>query len=177
MSEFLEVLDLSLQENLKTLALGVQNFFVKNHFSLAVAESITGGGFCSALTQNPGSSQYLKGGVVCYSPQAKISLVGILAKSIAEEGAVSKRVTEELAQGIRKRLKATVGLAITGVAGPDTGQYPNLGAPGDVWVVVSLPQRDIVKDLHLSGNRAEIIQETIKISLRILLIASKNLKS
>jgi nicotinamide-nucleotide amidase len=89
--------------------------------SLAVAESCTSGLLAGRITRVPGSSAYFLGGALCYSDEVKTSLCGVPREMLAAHGAVSPQVAETLAQGIRSRLGASVGLSVTGIAGPGGG--------------------------------------------------------
>jgi nicotinamide-nucleotide amidase len=89
--------------------------------SLSVAESCTGGGLGARITEIPGSSAYFMGGVIAYDNQVKVNLLGVDPTLLAEEGAVSATVAEQMAAGVRERLQTTWGLSITGIAGPDGG--------------------------------------------------------
>jgi nicotinamide-nucleotide amidase len=88
---------------------------------LAVAESCTGGLIGHRITQVPGSSAYLDRVAVCYSNRAKVELLGVPEELIRRHGAVSKPVAAAMARGIRLRSRASVGLSVTGIAGPDGG--------------------------------------------------------
>jgi nicotinamide-nucleotide amidase len=90
-------------------------------FTIAVAESCTGGLLASRLTDVPGSSSYVDRGVVCYSNRAKTDLADVPVSIIAEHGAVSEPVAKAMADGIRRRAGANVGVGITGIAGPGGG--------------------------------------------------------
>src|SRR4029079_18096376 len=90
-------------------------------FTLAVAESCTGGLIAQRLTSVPGSSKYFTEGVVTYSNEAKVRLLGVDKKMILEFGAVSQQVARDMARGVRHRAKTDFGLAVTGIAGPDGG--------------------------------------------------------
>jgi nicotinamide-nucleotide amidase len=89
--------------------------------TLAVAESCSSGMLGTRITRVPGSSDYFRGGVLCYSNDAKVSLCGVPASLLCNAGAVSAEVAEALAQGIRSALGCSVGVAITGIAGPGGG--------------------------------------------------------
>ncbi len=89
--------------------------------TLAVAESCTGGMVAERITSVPGSSRSFLGGVVVYSNDLKIGLAGVAAELIAQHGAVSEEVARALAEGVRRRTGATIGLGITGIAGPTGG--------------------------------------------------------
>lgn len=92
-----------------------------NQATVATAESCTGGLLAERLTRVPGSSSYFLGGVVCYSNDLKTAWADVPAELIESKGAVSPEVAEALAQGIRRRIGATLGIGITGIAGPSGG--------------------------------------------------------
>lgn len=89
--------------------------------TLSVAESCTGGGLGQMLTEISGSSEYFWGGVISYDNSVKVNLLGVNAEDLAQFGAVSSIVAEQMAVGVLERLKTTWGLSITGVAGPGGG--------------------------------------------------------
>ena len=92
-----------------------------NHATLATAESCTGGLLAERLTRIPGSSTYFLGGVVCYSNNLKTAWADVPAALIESKGAVSAEVARALAEGIRRSTGATLGIGITGIAGPGGG--------------------------------------------------------
>lgn len=127
-------------------------------WSIAVAESLTGGLVCAALVDVPGASANLRGGVVSYATDLKGTLLGVDAGLLAARGAVDPEVARQMADGVRARLGADVGLATTGVAGPD----PQDGhPPGTVHVAVATPDDVTVRSLQLSGDRAAIRAGTV----------------
>lgn len=89
--------------------------------TLSVAESCTGGGLGQLITTIPGSSQWFWGGAIAYDNRVKQSLLNVSAETLAESGAVSAAVAEQMAIGIQQRLGTTWGISITGIAGPDGG--------------------------------------------------------
>jgi nicotinamide-nucleotide amidase len=89
--------------------------------SIAVAESCTGGLIGNRLTNVPGSSAYMKGGVIAYADEVKQRSLGVRAETLTTHGAVSEETAVEMAHGVRRALGADLGLAVTGVAGPDGG--------------------------------------------------------
>jgi nicotinamide-nucleotide amidase len=99
----------------------VANLLIENHATIAVAESCTGGLLAERLTSVAGSSAYFVGGAVVYSNELKTSMAGVPAELIEAKGAVSAEVAAALASGIRKRTGATLGLGVTGIAGPGGG--------------------------------------------------------
>ncbi len=90
-------------------------------YSIAIAESCTGGLLSGRITEVPGSSDYFKEGIVSYSNEAKIDLLGVPNRLIEKHGAVSPEVAEAMAIGIRRRARSTIGIGVTGIAGPGGG--------------------------------------------------------
>jgi PncC family amidohydrolase len=107
--------------DLVSLARQVQDRCLAAGLHLAVAESCTGGLVEHAITEVPGSSEYLLGGVVSYADAAKADLLGVDRASLGRHGAVSAQVAVAMAEGVRARLGADLGLAVTGIAGPGGG--------------------------------------------------------
>jgi nicotinamide-nucleotide amidase len=108
-------------EGFGSLPESVGALLTQRGLTLAVAESCTGGLAAELLTRTPGSSRHFLGGVVVYANQAKTELLGVPAALLAAHGAVSAEVARAMAEGVRRRLGADIGLAFTGVAGPDGG--------------------------------------------------------
>ena len=108
--------------NNETLASIVLEILRKNNETLALAESCTGGGLSAALTAIPGSSDVFLGGIVAYSNLAKQELLGVSKQIISKNGAVSSEVVEAMAEGVKKRFKATWTIATSGIAGPTGGE-------------------------------------------------------
>jgi nicotinamide-nucleotide amidase len=126
LGELISRMTIALGENListcgETIEQVVSRILIENQATIAVAESCTGGLLAERLTSISGSSVYFLGGVVCYSNQLKTQLVGVHAELIEAKGAVSSEVALALADGIRKQTGATIGVGITGVAGPTGG--------------------------------------------------------
>ncbi len=99
----------------------VGRLLVERSLTLAIAESCTGGLAAELMTRLPGSSRYFLGGAVVYANASKTALLGVPAELIASHGAVSGEVARAMAEGVRERLGADLGLAFTGIAGPDGG--------------------------------------------------------
>jgi len=126
LDEMVERIVLALGENIfttagETLEEVVARDLNRNHTTIAVAESCTGGLLAERLTSIPGSSSYFLGGVVCYSNDLKSAWVDVPGELIQAKGAVSTEVALALAEGIRRRSGSTFGLGVTGVAGPGGG--------------------------------------------------------
>ncbi len=121
-----------------------------------MAESCTGGLLAERLTSLPGSSAYFVGGVVCYSNEMKTSMVGVPAELIESKGAVSAEVALALASGIRKRTGATLGLGVTGIAGP-SGATPEKPV-GLVHISIADERGPRETMIQLPGDRERIRQ-------------------
>jgi nicotinamide-nucleotide amidase len=106
-------------------------------FHIALAESCTGGLATSRLTDVPGSSSYVDRAVVAYSNEAKMDLLGVPGEVLSSEGAVSEPVARLMAEGVRRRSGADIGVGITGVAGPGGGS--DVKPVGTVWIAVAGP--------------------------------------
>ncbi len=105
----------------KTLEEVLGIFLQMHQGTLAVAESCTGGWISKRITDIPGCSQYFLGGMVTYSNQSKIDLLGVDPEILRQHGAVSAQVAEQMADGVRRRFGSTYGLSVTGIAGPTGG--------------------------------------------------------
>jgi len=133
----------------------IVGYFLQMHgATLAVAESCTGGMLAQRLTSVSGSSRYFLGGAVVYSNELKTELAGVPPQLIAEHGAVSREVAIALADGIRKRTKATFGIGVTGIAGPTGG---TLEKPvGLVFIALSDGNEPEVLERRMPGDRERI---------------------
>lgn len=117
--------------------------------TVAVAESCTGGGLGQFLTTISGSSAYFRGGIISYDNQVKVELLGVNPDDLAQQGAVSDRVAQQMAAGVRERLKTAWGLSITGIAGPDGGTEAK--PVGLVYIGIAGPDRQVESHCHLFG--------------------------
>ncbi len=122
--------------------------------TLAVAESCTGGLVAQRITSVPGSSRSFLGGAVVYSDELKTMFAGVPPELIAEHGAVSEDVARALANGIRQRTGATIGVGITGIAGPSGGTEAK--PVGLVYIAVSDAQRTDVLERTFRGQRERV---------------------
>ena len=133
--------------------------------TVAVAESLTGGLVCAALTEVAGASVVVRGAVVAYASDLKAQVLGVDEALLAQAVAVDPGVAEQMAAGVRSLTGATYGLATTGVAGPD----PADGKPvGMVYVAMVGPGSSRVCELVLSGDRAAIRAQTVRAALMLL---------
>ena len=120
-------------------------------FTLAVAESCTGGLIAQRLTSVPGSSKYFIESCVTYSNESKVRLLGVDKKLIKEFGAVSQQVARDMARGVRHRAKTDFGLAVTGIAGPDGGTAEK--PVGLVYIALADDAHTEHRKLTIPGDR------------------------
>lgn len=121
--------------------------------SIAAAESLTGGALASELVDVPGASTVFRGAIVAYATDLKASVLGVDADLLARVGAVHPTVAEQMATGVARIAHASVGIATTGVAGPE----PQDGQPvGTVYVATSVGPATYLRRLEIAGDRATV---------------------
>lgn len=131
--------------------------------TIAVAESCTGGLLGARLTEVPGSSRVVLGGVIAYANSVKEQELGVTAEDIAEHGAVSEPVAVQMARGVRSLTGATIGVGITGVAGPDGGTPDK--PVGTVWIAVDIRGTVLASRAIYIGDRQEIRYRASQVAL------------
>jgi nicotinamide-nucleotide amidase len=136
----------------------VAKLLIESKQTIATAESCTGGLLAHSLTQYAGSSQYFLGTVVSYSNASKTDLLGVDANIIAQKGAVSEEVVKQMAISVREKFKADIGVATTGVAGPDGGSPEK--PVGTIWIAYADKNGVQTKLLTLTKNRLMNINMT-----------------
>lgn len=143
--------------------------------TLAVAESCTGGMVCERLTRVPGSSRFLKFGVVAYSEEAKRTQIEVRDETLASWGAVSRDTAAEMAEGVRRKCNADFGLGITGIAGPDGGT--EMTPKGTVWI--GLATRKGVESVHMlfPGERQMVRLLASQLALNTLRLKIREMRS
>ncbi len=143
------------------------DLLVERELSVAVAESCTGGLLGAALTSFPGASGSLVGGVIAYSNEVKMALLGVPEAMLEEHGAVSEPVARALAEGVRGLLGADFGAGVTGVAGPTAEGSDK--PPGLVYVAVAGPGEGEMRVVRLTedrgreGNRAAAVHAALQL--------------
>ena len=138
----------------------------ERRLKVAVAESCTGGLLTSRLTDVPGSSAYVDRSEVCYSNQAKIDSLGVPAALIAAHGAVSEPVARAMAEGIRAKASADVGMGVTGIAGPDGGTPEKPVGTVAIAVLVGADAR--VRTFQFVGAREMVKFQSAQAALNML---------
>jgi nicotinamide-nucleotide amidase len=131
--------------------------------TLAVAESCTAGMLGMHITRVPGSSSYFMGGILCYSNQAKVELCGVSHELLEKHGAVSAEVAEAMALGVRNSLHSSIGLSITGIAGPGGGSPEK--PVGLVYIGVSDGKRTENRHRIMPGDRESIRERSTYLAL------------
>ncbi|HXP99403.1 MAG TPA: competence/damage-inducible protein A [Solirubrobacteraceae bacterium] len=135
--------------------------------TVAVAESCTGGLLLGRLTNPPGASAYVLGGIVVYSNDAKVTQAGVDPLTIEQHGAVSEQVAKQLATGARTRLATDIGIGVTGIAGPGGGSEEK--PVGLVWFSVEGPDnKGITRSVRLPGGRADVRERAALVSMHLL---------
>lgn len=137
--------------NKDSLAGVTGQLLAKGKLTLGIAESCTGGNIAHMFTENPGSSVYLKGGIVAYSNEVKEALLHVQATTLEAHGAVSREVALEMAQGAMDALQTDYAIATTGIAGPDGGSEEK--PVGTVWIAVVSKQSQTVHCYNFAHNR------------------------
>lgn len=135
--------------------------------TLSLAESCTGGLVAERLTEVPGSSDYFLGGIVSYSNEAKVDLLGVSPSTIESHGAVSEETAREMAEGARRQFGSDCALAITGIAGPEGGTPEK--PVGTVWIAIAGIDPEVeTKLLRVPGDRQAIRAWTGAAALEML---------
>ena len=135
--------------------------------TLATAESITAGGIGAAITRVPGSSRVYVGGIISYTDAVKHLQLGVPRQLLEQLGAVSAPVAEAMAQGVRLRLGADVGLSVTGLAGPGGDDFGN--PLGTVYIGCSLEGSTLSRKYSFRGDREAIRSQTVTAALELVL--------
>ena len=139
--------------------------------TLATAESCTGGGIGAALTAVPGSSKVYKGGIISYTNDVKMGLLGITADMLESHGAVSKCVAEAMAVGVRNSLDTDVAVSVTGLAGPDGDDFGN--PVGTVFIGYADGEVSFSEHFFFRGGREEVRTQAAFAALQIVLKQNK----
>ncbi|HWP58689.1 MAG TPA: competence/damage-inducible protein A [Candidatus Acidoferrales bacterium] len=138
----------------ETLEEIVGRLLLKKGWSLALAESCTGGYLSHRITRVAGSSAYYRGGAVTYSNEAKLTL-GVAQATLDEHGPVSAETAREMAVAVRRQAAADVGVSVTGIAGPTGGTAAT--PVGTVWIGIDHPGGTECRNFHFAGDRERVI--------------------
>jgi nicotinamide-nucleotide amidase len=166
-------LDTQPSVDLPALAERLQALCVTGGWTVATAESCTGGLVVDALTNIPGSSGYVLGGIVAYADAVKAAQLAVPVDMIAAHGAVSAQVARAMALGARERFGATFAVSVTGIAGPDGGTEAK--PVGLTYVGRAGPDGVEVRRFAWSGDRAANKQASAGAALEMLIAAAEAL--
>ncbi len=153
-------------ESDQTMEQVVGFLLIERNSTLAVAESCTGGLISDRITDVSGSSEYFQGGILAYSNQVKIDLLGVSVEDLERHGAVSSPVAIQMAEGVRNLVKTDYGIGVTGIAGP-TGGTPEKPV-GMVYMAVATPRGAYSKEFRFSGDRVIIKRRASQMALDML---------
>ena len=129
----------------------VGNLLISKNKTLAIAKSCSGGFASHMITSVPGSSKYFSGSIIAYSNSIKINNLNVNEDNIKKYGSVSKKVVEEMAVNVRKKFNSSIGIATSGIAGPDGGTKEK--PIGTVWIGISDNKATYSKKLMLTERR------------------------
>jgi PncC family amidohydrolase len=144
----------------------------RRQWSIATAESCTGGLIGHVLTEIAGSSAYYQGGIIAYSNMIKEQQLGVDHATLETAGAVSEPAARAMAQGVRTRLQTEVGVSTTGIAGPGGGT-PNKPV-GLVYICVVTPETTLCRRYVFDGDRQANKQQTALRALELIIAAVGN---
>lgn len=153
------------------LAQKLVDVLVKKKAWITTAESCTGGLVAVELTAVAGTSKVFDRSFITYSNEAKQKLLGVRASTLKSHGAVSKEVAAEMAEGARKKAKADIAIAITGIAGPTGGTKEK--PVGLVFIAVSDAKRTQVARHQFKGSRKEIREQSMRAALKLAITILK----
>jgi nicotinamide-nucleotide amidase len=130
----------------------------QQHLTISVAESLTGGLVAASLTQIPGASAVFKGGIIAYGDEIKQKVLKVDSALITKFTSISEPVAQSMATNVRELMNTDIGIATTGVAGPDKSDG---FAPGIVFVAISIGDHKICQKLELVGDRTQIRDQSV----------------
>ena len=145
----------------------IGSLLLKNHLTLAVAESFTGGLISESIVMVPGASRYYLLGVTAYSNEAKERVLGVRHETLIKHRAVSSETAEEMAEGVRTIAGSDIGISSTGIAGPTggTGERP----VGLAYIGLADGERTTVKRYVFQGKREDIMRQGAEEAGRLLI--------
>ncbi len=136
------------------------------NLTISVAESLTGGLVAASLTQIPGASAVFKGGIIAYRDETKQQVLKVDPALITKFTSISEPVAQCMAINIREIMNTDIGIATTGVAGPDKSEG---FAPGIVFVAISIGDHNICQKLELVGDRTQIRDQSVNAIFKLTL--------
>mgnify|MGYP003425458422 FL=1 len=150
----------------KFLSKELSDKFWKEGLTLATAESCTAGNIAAIITAIPGSSHFYKGGIIAYSDEVKVNILGVNPETLEKHGAVSEEVVIEMAKGAMKSMISDCGVATSGIAGP-TGGTPDKPV-GTVWIAATTKDKVITFKANGDEGRKKNIENATLYALQML---------
>lgn len=143
------------------MALPVHHELIKQNITLATAESCTGGALAAAFVANAGCSAYFQGSIVAYANSVKVNLLHVDPKLLEEKGAVSQEVTDQMALGVCSKLNADLGIAVSGILGPEGGTKET--PVGTICASIAYKGKVVASwTMHLQGSRQEVSEKVVQ---------------
>lgn len=143
----------------------VRRLLAEKNLTLAIAESCTGGLLSHMITNAPGSSAYFDSAVICYSTEAKVRLLGVPEKLISKYGTVSPETAKAMASAVKKLRDVKIGLAVTGIAGPDSQENKPVGL---VYIALSYGKQTYAGEFRFKGGREKIKKQAAMAAIEFL---------
>ncbi|MFC1867434.1 nicotinamide-nucleotide amidohydrolase family protein [Thermodesulfobacteriota bacterium] len=141
----------------------VGNMLSERSLTISVAESCTGGLIGNLLTNAPGSSFYFLGGIIAYSNKSKEDLLNVSSETLKKHGAVSSQTVREMAEGVKKQFNSHMGLAVTGIAGPDGGSEEK--PVGTVFLGLAVENEIFSAKYRFHGDRGQVKEKSATMAL------------
>lgn len=155
--------------DLKLLSKEINEMLWRNHKTLATAESCTAGRIASAITAVPGSSNYFKGGLICYADEVKTELLGVSADVIAEKTPVCEEVVRQMVIGANKLLHTDYAVAISGFAGPGGPDGGRSGViVGTIWIAVGNADSIVTTMIEEDNGRDKNLASATSAAMHLL---------
>lgn len=145
----------------------LEEFIYNSGWSVSVAESCTGGLLGAKLTSIPGISSIFKGGIIAYSNEIKEKILSVKEETLRVNGAVSSQTAKEMAYGVRRLFNTTIGISITGIAGPSGGTPEK--PVGTVWLGISSENQLEAKLYNFYGIREQIREKSVEAAIKMLI--------
>lgn len=165
LSPFIEDIFVGFEDE-TSLEIRVQERFIAQGKTLAIAESCTGGLIASRLTKNPGSSAFFNGAAITYHTQSKIDVLGVSEALIKTHSVVSEAVAASMAQQVRKKFNATIGVATTGNAGPSKGDSD--AEIGTVCIAIASEKETVTEKFLFGIHRERVVEKAVNKALEMI---------
>lgn len=156
--------------DLKLVSKEINEILWRNHKTLSTAESCTAGRIASVITAVPGSSDYFKGGLICYSDEVKANLLGVDPKVIEEQTPVCEDVVRQMVTGANKLFATDYAVAISGYAGPGGPDGGKSGViVGTIWIAVGKGDKIVTRMIEEDNGRDKNLASATSVAMHMLL--------